>query len=138
MANDLNQCNFIGRLGKDPETRYMPAGDAIANFSLAVGWKSKEKEGCEWVRCVTFGKLAEICGQYLKKGSQVFVSGRLSTRKWQDKDGNDKYSTEVTIDRMQMLGPRQDGEAASAAPEKPAKPAVRQNAFDDFEDDIPF
>jgi len=139
MATDLNLCQFIGRLGKDPETRYMTGGDAVVNFSVAVGWKSKEKEGTEWVRCTAFGKLAEICGQYLKKGSQVYVAGRMATRKWQDKDGQDRYTTEITLDRMQILGSRQDGEGATAAPEKPAaKPAARQNAFDDFEDDIPF
>ena len=108
MATDLNLCQFIGRLGKDPETRYMTGGDAVVNFSVAVGWKSKEKEGTEWVRCTAFGKLAEICGQYLKKGSQVYVAGRMATRKWQDKDGQDRYTTEITLDRMQILGSRQD------------------------------
>ena len=82
MANDLNQCQFIGRLGRDPEIKYMPNGDPVANLSLACDWKGKDKEGTEWVRIVAFGKLAEIMGKYLRKGSQVFIQGSLRTRKW--------------------------------------------------------
>lgn len=103
MANDLNQCSFIGRLGRDPETRHMPNGDAATSFSIAVGWKSKDKEGTEWVNIQTFGKLAEICGDYLKKGSQVFVQGRFRTREY-EKDGSKRYMTEIVADQMQMLG----------------------------------
>lgn len=106
MANDLNQCNFIGRLGRDPETRYMPSGDAITSFSIAVGWKSKDKEGAEWVNIVSFGKLAEICAEYLKKGAQVFISGRFKTEEYTDKEGVKRYSTKIVADNMQMLGPR--------------------------------
>ena len=80
MSNDLNQCQFIGRLGKNPESRAMPNGDDVSSFSIAVGWKGKDSEGAEWVNIVTFGKLAEICNKYLQKGSQVFIQGRMKTR----------------------------------------------------------
>lgn len=139
MSNDLNQCNFIGRLGRDPEVRYMPSGDAIASFSIAVGWKSNDKEGAEWVPITAFGKLAEICGEYLRKGSQVFISGRFKTDKYQDKDGNDRYTTKIIADRMQMLGSRgtssETGEASPA--QRPAR-APAGGDFENFEDDIPF
>ena len=125
MANDLNRCEFIGRLGKDPEIRHASDGAAVCNFSLAVGWKTKEKEGTEWVRIVAFGKLAEICGEYLAKGKQVYVSGRMTTRKWADKDtGQDRYSTEVVADQMQMLGGRDEGD--SAPPERQPQRAAAQ------------
>lgn len=131
--NDLNLCNFIGRLGRDPETRYLPDGSAVCNFSIAVGWKSKDKEGAEWVRLSAFGKLAEICGEHLKKGSQVYVAGRLQTRKWKDKDGADKYTTEIMCDRMQMLGSKpKTGDAPDAAEAAPA------GRIEDMESDIPF
>lgn len=134
MANDHNRCEFIGRLGRDPELRYAPSGDAVCNFSIACGWKSKDKEGTEWVRLVAFGKLAEICGQYLRKGSQVFVAGRMNTRKWQNKQGVDQYSTEINIDQLQMLG-KPEGKDRPAAPPL-AKDQVRD--FDDLEDGPPF
>lgn len=114
MASDLNFCSFIGRLGKDPETRYLPSGEAVTNFSIACSqsWKDKEsgdkKEVTEWVRCSAFGKLAEIAGQYLKKGKQCYVSGRMTTRKWTDKDGVEKYSTEIKVDQLQLLGSKDD------------------------------
>lgn len=144
MANDLNRCEFIGRLGKDPETRFMPNGDAVCNFSIAVGWKSKEKEGTEWVRINSFGKLAEICGKYLTKGSQVYIAGRMSTRKWQDKDGADRYSTEINADQMQMLGGKPEGgeparEHAKAKQDGYApQPAQQPSGFGGMDDDIPF
>lgn len=115
MSNDLNLCQFIGRLGKDPEMRYMPDGKAVANFSIACGqsWKGKDgekQEKTEWVRCAAFGKLAEIVGQYLKKGAQVYVSGRIQTREY-EKDGSKRYTTEIVVDTMQMLGgKREDSE----------------------------
>lgn len=147
MANDLNQCNFIGRLGRDPETRYQASGDAITSFSLAVGWKTKDKEGTEWVRIVAFGKLAEICGEYLRKGKQVYVSGRMRTREY-DKDGEKRYSTEIIADQMQMLGGRdegggqQHGASQRAVPpqrqNRPAAPAVPAGSLADMDDDIPF
>lgn len=103
MASDHNYCAFIGRLGADPETRYLPSGDAVTNFRIAVGWKSKDKEGTEWITINAFGKLAEVCGQYLSKGSRVFVSGAMRTRKWTDKSGAERFSTEIVADKMQML-----------------------------------
>lgn len=140
MANDLNQCNFIGRLGRDPETRYAPNGDAICNFSIAVGWKSKDKEGTEWVPVTTFGKLADVCGQYLKKGSQVFISGRFTTRSWDDKEGNKRYSTEIRADQMQMLGGKQDGEQSRPQQSAPASRPTASGAVPPggMDDDIPF
>lgn len=132
--NSLNQCQFIGRLGKDPESRYMPNGDPVVNFSIACGWKTKDKEGTEWVKITAFGKLAEICGQYLTKGSQVFIQGRMTTRKYQDKDGQDRYITEIVADRMQMLGGR--SESREERPGAPAK--ASGNGFEDLSDDIPF
>jgi single-strand DNA-binding protein len=150
----VNKVILIGNLGRDPETRYMPDGGAITNISVATTdvWKDKageKQEKTEWHRVAFFGKLAEIAGEYLKKGSQVYVEGRLQTRKWQDKDGNDKYTTEIVADRMQMLGSRAglgggaDREASDrdATPAKGAgKPAAKAGGgkFDDFEDDIPF
>lgn len=139
MSNDLNLCQFIGRLGRDPETRYTSSGDAVVNLSIACGWKSKDKEGTEWVRAVAFGKLAEICGQYLRKGSQVYVSGRMQTRKWQDKDGSDRYATEIMVDRMQMLGSKEgQHEAPQKSPQQRATEAQAPANFDDMGDDIPF
>jgi single-strand DNA-binding protein len=147
----LNKVILIGNLGRDPETRYAPSGDAICNVTIATTetWKDKasgeRKEATEWHRVVFFGRLAEIASQYLRKGSQVYVEGRLQTRKWQDKDGQDRYSTEIRGDVMQMLGRREGGgeprepamEAKAAEPKGAAakKPAGK---FDDLEDDIPF
>ena len=104
--NDLNQCQFIGRLGKDVELRYTPSSEPVANISLACGWKSKDKEGTEWVNVTAFGKLAEISGQYLTKGSQIFVQGKMKTEKY-TKDGIDRYSTKIIADKIQMLGKKE-------------------------------
>ena len=146
----VNKVILIGNLGRDPETRYMPDGGAVTNISIATTetWKDKageKQEKTEWHRVAFFGKLAEIAGEYLKKGSQVYVEGRLQTRKWQDKDGADKYTTEIIADRMQMLGSRQGmggGERVAPAREgAPAKAAAKgggASKFDDFGDDIPF
>lgn len=118
MANDLNQCNFIGRLGKDVETRYLPSGQAVAEFSIAVGsqWKDSQsgekKEATEWVTCSVFGKLAEICSQYLAKGSKVYISGNMKTDKWQDQQGNDRYTTKIKVRDMQMLDSKPQGQQA--------------------------
>jgi len=140
MSNDLNSCSFIGRAGKDPEMRSLPNGDQVANFSIACGWKSKDKDGTEWVRCTAFGKLAEIIDKYVTKGKQVFVSGRMQTRKWQ-KDGQDQYITEIVVERMQLLGGGEEREEAPklSAPSKPAsKQSSTSTGFDDMDDDIPF
>ena len=153
----VNKVIIVGNLGRDPETRYMPDGGAITNVSVATSfqWTDKasgeKKEETEWHRVVFRAKLAEIAGEYLKKGSQVYVEGRLRTRKWQDKDGQDKYTTEIIGERMQMLGARAgSGEPrgeprgeqqrveerqSAATPSAAKKPAGK---FDDMEDDIPF
>ena len=139
MSNDLNRCEFIGRLGKDPEVRFTASGEAICNFSIAVGWKTKDKDGTEWVRVTSFGKLAGICGDYLKKGSQVFIAGRMTTRKWANKDGVDQYTTEVVADQMQMLGGKSD--APPAAKPDGAYRAMKEGTtvpLEDMNDDVPF
>ena len=153
----VNKVILVGNLGRDPETRYNPDGAGITNVSLATTsqWKDKntgeKREETEWHRVAFFGRLAEIAGEYLKKGSQVYIEGRLRTRKWQDKDGQDRYTTEIVADVMQMLGSRQgagaqpDEEsrapraAAKPATAKPAKePAGGAGAVADMDDDIPF
>lgn len=147
----VNKAIIIGNLGKDPEMRYMPSGDAICNFSLATtdSWKDKngeKQEKTEWHRISMFGKLAEIAGEYLKKGSSVYVEGRIQTRKWTNKEGQDQYTTEIVADKMQMLGGRSSGGGNSfevvekpAASASSAKSAAKSGGdFDNFEDDIPF
>lgn len=142
----VNKVILIGNLGRDPEVRYLPDGGAVTNVSVATtdSWKDKngeKQEKTEWHRVAFFGKLAEIAGEYLKKGSQVYIEGKLTTRKWQDKEGKDRYTTEIVADRMQMLGSRQGGGERESAPRSSAKPAGAKPAgskFDDFEHDIPF
>lgn len=148
----VNKVILVGNLGRDPEVRYMPDGGAITNVSIATtdSWKDKngeKQERTEWHRVAFFGKLAEIAGEYLKKGSQVYVEGALRTRKWQDKDGQDKYTTEVIADRMQMLGSRSGGSVNMDSTSSPAgasssagSPGAAKSGakFDDFPDDIPF
>ena len=129
MSNDLNQCNFIGRLGKDPELKALPSGDSVTSFSLACGWKSKNSEGVEWVTCVAFGRLAEIVCQYTHKGSLVFISGKFRTRKWTDKDGVDRYYSEIVAREMQMLDSKQDSQP---------RPAQVNPAQVDLSSDVPF
>lgn len=135
MSKDLNSCNFIGRLGRDPEVKYANSGAAIVNFSIACGDDYKDKSGqkveqTNWINVVAFGKLAEIIGQWVKKGSQVYISGKQVTRKWQDKEGQDRYSTEIVANDMQMLGSKSD--APQQAPKQAPKPVDT-----DFED-VPF
>ena len=105
----LNRCDFIGRLGRDPEIRHTSGGKQVASFSLACSEKFGGKESTEWVNAIAWEKLAEICGNYLQKGSLVYISGRMQTRKWQDKDGNDRYATEIVVREMKMLDKRSDG-----------------------------
>ena len=162
MARGLNKVMLIGHLGKDPDVRYMPSGGAVANVTLATSesWKDKQtgetQERTEWHNVVFYGKLAEIAGEYLRKGRQVYIEGSLRTRKWQDKNGVDRYTTEIVASDMQMLGSREGGsvsfepretasplprEAAPTAPVSPASPASPPPgpALDrDFDDDIPF
>jgi single-strand DNA-binding protein len=167
----INKVILIGNLGKDPETRYMPSGKAATNFSIATSERFKDKETgepqerTEWHRVSTFDRLAEIAAEYLKKGSKVYIEGRLRTRKWQDKEGKDRYSTEIIADQMQMLDSRGMGGGANAAGAnasgaddenaefrgsgpasrgRPAKPAAAAGAkagsaeAAEFDDDIPF
>ncbi len=156
----INKVMLIGNLGKDPEIRYMPSGDAIANLTLATteNWKDKageKQEKTEWHRVSMFGRLAEIAGEYLKKGSSVYIEGKLQTRKWQDKEGNDRYTTEIVANEMKMLGGRASGgdtgmdktsTTSSAGESRPAPPSANAtpakpaggSGFDDMEDDIPF
>lgn len=143
----LNKVLLIGNLGKDPETRYLPSGGAVCNFSIATTetWKDKDgqkQERTEWHNITMYGKLSEIAAQYLKKGSSVYLEGKLQTRKWQDKTtGADRYSTEIICDQMQMLGGKDRGESApndgyQQAPQRQA--AAPRPTPNDFEDDIPF
>ena len=125
----VNNCMFIGRLGRDPETRYTQSGKAVASFSLACSEKRGGEESTEWVNVVAWEKLAEIAGQYLTKGSLVFISGRMQTRKWQDKEGGTRYTTEIVAREMKMLDGRESG-GRDVAPE-PGPPT-------NFGDDVPF
>ncbi len=129
----VNKVILVGNLGRDPETRYLPDGGAITNISIATTDKYKNKQGemvetTEWHRIAFFGKLAEIAGEYLKKGSQVYVEGKLRTRKWQDKDGADKYSTEIVADAMQMLGGRGGAGGGAAMDEGGGNYAPRESS----------
>ena len=151
----VNKVILIGNLGRDPETRYLPSGDAVTNISIATTEKWRDKGGetqehTEWHRVAFFGKTAEIAGEYLKKGSPVYVEGRIRTRKWQDKEsGQDRYSTEIVADRMQLLGSRGGGaEPMAREPREPAtagasgggKAAPKKGGgnFEQMDDDIPF
>jgi len=146
MARGVNKVILVGSLGKDPETKYMPSGDCVCNFSLATtdSWKDKtsgEKvERTEWHNIVMFKRQAEIAGEYLRKGSQVYIEGKLKTRKWQDKNGNDRWTTEIEARDMQMLGARggNAGMGAQAAQSAPPPAAAAQSGNPPFEDDIPF
>ena len=138
---------LIGNLGRDPENRYLPSGEQVTSIAVATteSWKDKttgeKKELTEWSRVSFFGKLAEIAGQYLKKGSQVYIEGRLRTRKYTDKEGIDRYATEIIADTMQMLGSRQDGQQSTGRNSySEAKQTGRRAAPSDYDDssDIPF
>ena len=155
MSRGINKVILVGNLGNDPDTRYTAGGAAVANISLATtdSWKDKEtgqqQDRTEWHRVVFFGRLAEIVGEYLRKGSQVYVEGRLQTRKWQDKTGNDRYSTEIVANEMQMLGgrggampgndqasPPMSDDISQSGPGSSSSSAPADNEFVD--DDIPF
>ena len=152
MARGINKVIIVGNLGQDPETRYMPSGSAVTNFTVATNesWKDKQtgeqKDRTEWHRVAMFNRLAEIAAEYLRKGSQVYIEGKLRTRKWQGQDGNDRYTTEIIADEMQMLGGRggagggggdfgggqsRGKSGGSSAPPQPGPD-------DEFDDDIPF
>ena len=151
----VNKVILVGNLGRDPETRYTTSGDAVTNIRLATTdtWKDKsgeKQERTEWHNIVFYGRQAEIAGEYLKKGRQIYVEGRLQTRKWQDKEGQDRYTTEIIADRMQMLGSREGGggSVAAEASERPTAGESRPSGkgggapakknVDDLDDDIPF
>ncbi|MDE2262258.1 MAG: single-stranded DNA-binding protein [Gammaproteobacteria bacterium] len=163
MARGVNKVILIGHLGADPETRAMPSGSSVANLRIATteSWRDKQsgeqQERTEWHRVALFGRLAEIAGEYLRKGSQVYIEGSLRTRKWQDKQGNERYSTEIVGNEMQMLGGRGGGGAAAGAPGggggasggAPREPMPEYSGpssgsgasggeREDFDDDIPF
>ncbi len=160
MARGINKVILVGNLGKDPEVRYTANGGAVANITIATseGWKDKQtgqqQERTEWHRVVLFNRLGEIAGEYLKKGSQVYIEGKIQTRKWQDQSGQDRYTTEIVANELQMLGSRggsgggdfsQDSSTDYAPPQKQpsSAPAPQQSApaadnFADFDDDIPF
>ena len=138
MAGSVNKVILIGNLGQDPELRYMPSGDPIANFSLATTEQFRDKDGnqqkkTEWHKVVAFRKLAEICGEYLKKGKQVYIEGKIQTRSWEDKDGVKRYSTEIVANTMQMLGRREDDSNYGEPPE-----AEDSNKSEGGDDDLPF
>ena len=145
----INKAIILGNLGNDPETRYTPNGNAVTNISIATSesWKDKstgqQQESTEWHKVVFFNKLAEIAGQYLKKGSKIYIEGQIKTRKWQDQSGNDRYSTEIVASEMQMLDSKPEGAAARQQPahtQQPTgvKPNLHQQDTPEFEDQIPF
>ena len=159
MARGVNKVILVGNVGANPEVRYMPNGNAVTNITLATSdtWKDRQtgeqRERTEWHRVVFFNRIAEVAGEYLKKGSQVYIEGTLRTRKWQAQDGQDRYTTEVVVDiggTMQLLGGRQNNmepASQSSNPYQPSKPPKsdssngsqnKEQSFDDFDDDIPF
>jgi single-strand DNA-binding protein len=147
MARGINKVILVGNLGADPETRYMPSGSAVTNLSIATSesWKDKQtgeqKDRTEWHKVAMFNRLAEIAAEYLRKGSQVYIEGKLRTRKWQDKSGQDRWTTEIIADEMQMLGGRGGGGGSapmSSGQDSGPPGAPPQAGPDDFHDDIPF
>jgi single-strand DNA-binding protein len=147
MARGINKVILVGNLGADPETRYMPSGSAVTNLSIATSesWKDKQtgeqKDRTEWHKVAMFNRLAEIAAEYLRKGSQVYIEGKLRTRKWQDKNGQDRWTTEIIADEMQMLGGRGGGGGSapmSSGQDSGPPSAPPQSGPDDFDDDIPF
>ena len=154
MARGINKVILVGNLGQDPQTRAMPSGKTVVNLRIATTdqWRDKQtgenKENTEWHTVVMFDRLAEVAAEYLRKGSQVYIEGKLRTRKWQDKDGNDRYSTEVVANDMQMLGGRGGGGGGGGGGGYDREPASRPSQApagsgsgggrDDFDDDIPF
>jgi single-strand DNA-binding protein len=155
MARGVNKVILVGNLGQDPQSRAMPSGKAVVNLRIATTdqWRDKQtgenKENTEWHTVVMFDRLAEIAAEYLRKGSQVYIEGKLRTRKWQDKEGNDRYSTEIVANEMQMLGGRGGGGSSGAGGGSEREPAQRSSGAaqggapagggrDEFDDDIPF
>lgn len=149
MARGINKVILVGNVGTDPDVRYLPNGNPVANMSIATSesWKDKQtgerQEKTEWHRVVLFNRLGEIAGEYVKKGSKVYIEGRLQTRKWTDQNNVERYTTEIIASELQMLDSRQSGagmpqQQAAPAPAKQAAPAAAAEAVDNFDDDIPF
>jgi len=147
MARGINKVIIVGNLGGDPETRYMPSGSAVTNLTVATNesWKDKQtgeqKDRTEWHKVAMFNRLAEVAAEYLRKGSQVYIEGKLRTRKWQDKNGQDRWTTEIIADEMQMLGGRGGGGGSApmnSSSDSAPSSAPPQPGPDDFDDDIPF
>lgn len=152
MARGVNRATILGNVGKDPETRFMSNGKAVTNISVATSesWKDKQtgeqRESTEWHNVVFFDRLAEVVGEYVKKGSQIYVEGKITTRKWQDKDGKDRYTTEIVANELQLLGGAQGGSGQQdrSAPRReerqrpPAGAKTPTQAAAEFDDDIPF
>ena len=144
MSKDLNDCAFIGRLGRDPEVKQLPSGNSVVNFSIACGDDYKDKNGqkveqTNWINCVAFGKLSDIIGQYVTKGSRIYVSGKQVTRKWQNKEGVDQYTTEINVSEMQMLDSKNDSSGASNGYKAPQQAAPNSGTLqDDLGEEIPF
>ena len=148
MARGINKVILVGTLGADPDTRYTPSNAAVTNLSIATNesWKDKQsgeqKEKTEWHRVVMFNRLAEIATEYLRKGSQVYIEGKIQTRKWEDKEGKDRWTTEIVANEMQMLGSRSSGgNSAPSSPEGSSSNTTstpEKQGSDDFDDDIPF
>ena len=144
MARGINKVIIVGNLGADPDSRAMPSGNAVTNISVATSesWNDRDtgekKEKTEWHRVVFFNRLAEIAAQYLKKGSQVYVEGKLQTRKWEDKEGNERWTTEVVANQMQMLGDRMSNDMSNDNASSSQSTSDNDFSADEFDDDIPF
>ena len=144
MARGINKVIIVGNLGADPDSRAMPSGNAVTNISVATSesWNDRDtgekQEKTEWHRVVFFNRLAEIAAQYLKKGSQVYVEGKLQTRKWEDKEGNERWTTEVVANQMQMLGDRMSGDTSNDNSSSSQSSSDNDNPDIEFDDDIPF
>ena len=144
MARGINKVILVGNLGADPDTRYMPSGSAVTNISVATSksWKDKstgdQQERTEWHRVAFFGRLAEVAAEYLRKGSQVYIEGELRTRKWQDREGRDRWTTEIVASDMQMLGGRSESTGSAPMPASGVAEASASTGTDDLDDDIPF
>ena len=141
MSRGLNKVMLIGNLGKDPEVRNMPNGGSVVSFSVGTNESWKDKNGekierCEWHNCTVFGKLADVCAEWLRKGSQVYIEGSIRTEKWQDKEGNDRYTTKIIVREMQMLGGKREGDSGSRTSSSPDTAGGPQG--DVMDDDIPF
>lgn len=143
MSKGINKWHGIGNLGQDPTVRYTPSGSAVTNISIGCSESYKDKDGnrqerTEWVRVVFFGRLAEIAGEFLRKGSQVYVEGKLRTNKWQDKNGEDRYTTEILANDLQMLGGKSQDGGFGGMPQSNAGQSSPPASFDDFDDSVPF